>query len=116
MWECKTPQNLVDLIGPKGVTMSPQNGMASPMLICGTGMTPLNMACNRRNSAIAKMFIAANAIVNLADATGSLPLHYIARCGDVNVARQLLEAGMYTQQFTNDVELKSQNACTTLRT
>jgi len=39
------------------------------------------------------MFISANAIVNLADATGSLPLHYIARCGDVNVARLLLDAG-----------------------
>ena len=51
------------------------------------------MACNRRNSAIAKMFIAANAIVNLADATGSLPLHYIARCGDVHVAQLLLYAG-----------------------
>ena len=57
-------------------------------------MTPLNMACNRRNSAIAKMFIAANAIVNLADAKGSMPLHYIARCGDVHVARLLLNAGM----------------------
>ena len=63
-------------------------------LCCITaGMTPLNMACNRRNSAIAKMFIAANAIVNLADATGSLPLHYIARCGDVHVAQLLLYAG-----------------------
>jgi len=57
------------------------------------GMTPLNMACNRRKSAIAKMFIAANAIVNLADAKGSLPLHYIARCGDLHVARLLLSAG-----------------------
>ena len=69
--------------------------------ICVVGMTPLNMACNRRNSAIAKIFIAANAIVNLADATGNLPLHYIARCGDVNVARLLLDGGMYTQQSTN---------------
>ena len=58
-------------------------------------MTPLNMACNRRNSTIAKMFIAANAIVNLPDATGSLPLHYIARCGDLKVARLLLDAGKY---------------------
>jgi len=57
------------------------------------------MACNRRNSAIAKMFIAANAIVNLADATGSLPLHYIARCGDVHVARLLLNEGSIFVHF-----------------
>ena len=63
--------------------------------MCAAGMTPLNMACNRRNSTIAKMFIAANAIVNLPDATGSLPLHYIARCGDVDVVRLLLYAGLY---------------------
>jgi len=59
-------------------------------------MTPLNMACNRRNSAIARMFIAANAIVNLADANRNLPLHYIARCGDVHVAQLLLNAGTYS--------------------
>ena len=71
------------------------------MVICDAGMTPLIMACNRRNSAIAKMFISANAIVNLADAKGNLPLHYIARCGDVDVARLLLDAGTYPLQFTN---------------
>jgi len=70
------------------------------MVICAAGMTPLNMACIRRNSAIAKMFILANAIVNLADAKGNLPLHYIARCGDVDVARLLLDSGMYQQLFT----------------
>ena len=59
-------------------------------------MTPLNMVCNRRNSAIAKIFITANALVNLADATGSLPLHYIARSGDVHIAQMLLDAGMYS--------------------
>jgi len=47
------------------------------------------------------MFISANAIVNLADAKGNLPLHYIARCGDVDVARLLLDAGMYPLQLTN---------------
>jgi len=30
-----------------------------------------------------------------------LPLHYIARCGDVDVARLLLDAGMYPLQLTN---------------
>ena len=75
--------------------------MMMMMMMQTVGMTPLNMACNRRNTAIARIFITANAFVNLADATGNLPLHYIARCGDVDVARLLLENGTYTYSATD---------------
>jgi len=72
-------------------------------MLAAVGMTPLNMACNRRNSAIAKMLISANAIVNLADATGNLPLHYIARSGDLRVATLLLNAGILNPRLTDDM-------------
>lgn len=57
------------------------------------GMSPLNMACNRKNSEVAKLFIQSGSNVNLADDKGNLPLHYVARNGDADVALTLLDAG-----------------------
>jgi ankyrin repeat protein len=57
------------------------------------GMSPLNMACNRKNSEVAKLFIQSGSNVNLADDKGNLPLHYVARNGDADVALSLLDAG-----------------------
>jgi ankyrin repeat protein len=56
-------------------------------------MSPLNMACNRKNSEVAKLFIQAGSYVNLADDKDNIPLHYVARNGDADVALALLDAG-----------------------
>jgi len=62
-------------------------------------MTSLNMACIRKRSEAAKLFIQAGTNVNVADNKGNLPLHYAARNGDTDIALMLLDAGLNELAF-----------------
>jgi len=59
-----------------------------------SGMTPLNVVCNRNNPAVARLFIHAGAKVNVADRSNSCPLHYATRNGASKIVKLLLDNGI----------------------
>lgn len=59
------------------------------------GMTALNVSCNRRLNKIAKILLRHGSDVNLPDRTGSIPLHYAARHGDVELVEMILKVCVF---------------------
>ena len=57
------------------------------------GQTPLHLASIAGHEAVAKYFIANNALTNIQDSTGASPLHEAVRYGRVELAKLLLNSG-----------------------